>query len=295
MTQSIVSSSFEEELKVLTDLNLAYISAEDMARYQTLLTVQSKIYQATDTLNLSKITGSFQDLELSRGIPLVDPGVLAYPDAWAKTTLAQVAAVLLDMEQNESDVEDLIESLFSKAEVPFGDFMKWPVDPDVSIHSDQLEDLSGISEDTLRLLALESIRPVYWKLAESAIGKDTYPDWSFGHCPVCGSKPDMAYLESDEGNKFLVCSLCNHAWRFPRLKCAYCDNKDEKKLKYIITPDEEWFRIDVCDVCKGYLKTIDTRKWGFSRNLFPRVEKVIMLHLDALAEREGFTASPVLH
>jgi len=50
-------------------------------------------------------------------------------------------------------------------------------------------------------------------------------------------------------------------------------------------------RIDVCDKCKRYVKTIDSRKTDNVMNLF--VENLSTLALDIVADEEGFRGGDV--
>jgi FdhE protein len=106
-----------------------------------------------------------------------------------------------------------------------------------------------------------------------------------GSCPICGSMPALAILEG-KGGRFLYCSFCWHKWRTPRLFCAFCNNEDHQTLAYFYSEAEPEYRVDTCDRCKNYIKTVDARK--SDRLLYPPVEQVCSLHLDIKAEEAGF-------
>ena len=89
----------------------------------------------------------------------------------------------------------------------------------------------------------------------------------------------------DEGERFLTCSLCAHEWRSQRIYCPFCDNKDQQTLHYFFSEEERDYRVDVCDKCKRYIKTIDTRK--VKRPVYSFVEQISTLHLDMLAQEQG--------
>ena len=96
----------------------------------------------------------------------------------------------------------------------------------------------------------------------------------------------MAELKS-EGARFLVCSACGNEWRFNRLKCPFCENANHEKLRYFYTEKEgKAYRVDVCENCKRYIKTIDTNEVD---EVIPSLEDIGTLHLDILAQKEGYT------
>ncbi len=112
-----------------------------------------------------------------------------------------------------------------------------------------------------------------------------------GHCPVCGSLPYMATLKEKEGFRLLNCSFCKAQYRVRRLACVYCDTADPDKLAYFDTGDSQGFRLDVCNVCHLYIKTMDFR--SLDRVAVPELDDLISLPLDFLAQGRGYKR-PVL-
>ena len=89
-----------------------------------------------------------------------------------------------------------------------------------------------------------------------------------GTCPICGSLPHILELREKEGFRFAHCSLCRHDYRIRRLACPVCDNSDTDELKFFTVSQEPGFRVETCDSCKTYIKTIDFRNFdrqGISR------------------------------
>ena len=79
-----------------------------------------------------------------------------------------------------------------------------------------------------------------------------------------------------------------------RLKCPSCGNDDHETLKYFYTESEGTAnRIDVCDKCKRYIKTVDTRE--ISGEIIPIVEDMGTLYLDVLAQKEGYLRGGITH
>jgi len=115
--------------------------------------------------------------------------------------------------------------------------------------------------------------------------------WLRGCCPVCGREPLIVRLEEETGRRWLFCSLCHTEWLFRRLVCPFCENEDQELQRYFFVENDEEHRIDVCDKCKRYIKTIDTRKGGNVMSLF--VENLATLELDIVAEKEGFEGGDI--
>jgi FdhE protein len=143
-----------------------------------------------------------------------------------------------------------------------------------------------VEKQILGLLAYNSIKPSLSTAAEqlAAYLKLTDP-WLKGYCPICGSSPILSFLD-DEGARSLNCSFCWHNWQVKRVYCPFCENSDNKELEYLYNEEERELRIDLCNNCRRYLKSIDTRK--LDRLIYPPLEQVITLHLDIKAREEGF-------
>ncbi len=109
--------------------------------------------------------------------------------------------------------------------------------------------------------------------------------WSKGICPICGSLPYLALLEEEIGKRFLLCSFCGYQWRTERLQCPFCHNNQQESLHYLYAEDEESHRIDICEKCRHYIKTIDLRQTEIS---IPSLEDLATLHLDILASQKGY-------
>ena len=153
------------------------------------------------------------------------------------------------------------------------------------IYFDETAKSLEIDKEVLLFMAHGSIRPSLSLCAgqlATYIDKDTL--WEKGYCPVCGSPPAISILRG-EGERFLFCSFCDHEWHSQRIYCPFCENKDQKTLHYFFSEEEEWYRVDVCDQCRKYIKTIDTRK--IKRPVYPFVEQVTTLHLDMPAQNQG--------
>ncbi len=110
--------------------------------------------------------------------------------------------------------------------------------------------------------------------------------WLQGRCPVCGGEPDLAYLDEERGARWLVCSRCDTEWLFQRMRCPFCNTTDHTRLSHF-ADESSPYRTDVCEVCGGYLKTIDRRQEEGSATAVG-LERLLTLDLDAHAQAAGY-------
>ena len=116
----------------------------------------------------------------------------------------------------------------------------------------------SIPTEILVFLVKNTLTPLVEKYSECINSAIDLNAWENGCCPVCGHLPGLAELKktSTGRQRFLFCSLCHTSWPFQRLKCPYCDNVEDKETGYLSLPDEENYRVDVCNSCKSYIKTV---------------------------------------
>jgi len=143
-----------------------------------------------------------------------------------------------------------------------------------------------IEKTMLGFFTYNSLKPSLCACADQlAVYLDQSEPWLQGYCPVCGSAPILSLLE-DEGKRKLVCSFCWHLWSAKRGFCPHCDSSQSKDLHYFYSEEEKDTRVDLCDHCQKYIKTIDTRK--ADRLIFPPLEQISTMHLDIKAQEMGF-------
>jgi len=106
-------------------------------------------------------------------------------------------------------------------------------------------------------------------------------------CPVCGAKPQLAVLhpEGDGGKRFLVCSFCVTEWEFRRILCPTCGEEDYRKLPRYSADDLPAVRVEACDTCKYYLKSLDMTVDGLA---VPLVDEIATAPLDLWAGDHGY-------
>jgi FdhE protein len=107
-------------------------------------------------------------------------------------------------------------------------------------------------------------------------------------CPRCNSLPLLGVLrpEGDGGKRFLQCSFCSQEWEFRRIFCAHCGEDKEQKLPVYVAEQFSYVRVECCDTCKRFLRTIDLTKDG---NAVPLVDDLAAIPLSLWAQENGYT------
>jgi formate dehydrogenase maturation protein FdhE len=121
--------------------------------------------------------------------------------------------------------------------------------------------------------------------AEQVLPHLTPEEWKHGHCPVCGGRPDLAFLDGEAGARRLACSRCNSQWRYARIGCPFCGQADPEQIAYYPS-DDGVYRLYVCQACRRYLKTKDLRKAGGPARV--QVERITTVAMDAAARQAGY-------
>jgi FdhE protein len=81
--------------------------------------------------------------------------------------------------------------------------------------------------------------------------------WDRGTCPACGAPPLLSVTTGKEASRFLLCGRCGTSWPWSRARCATCGQSDHRRLGFLHGPGEgDYRRVEVCDACRGYLKTL---------------------------------------
>ena len=141
--------------------------------------------------------------------------------------------------------------------------------------------------DLIDLFTEESLRPELEIIAEKYREIVEKSNWSEGYCPVCGKEPKIGEIrDEEEGRRYLFCHQCGSKWHFHRIKCPFCGNEEQHSLAYFEVEGEERYRVDVCNKCRRYIKTVELPKSSEEPNL--DVEDIATLHLDMIAYDEGY-------
>ena len=107
-------------------------------------------------------------------------------------------------------------------------------------------------------------------------------------CRRCAALPVAAVLreEGHGAKRSLLCAICLHEWECLRLVCPACGEQDFDKLPVYTAEQFAHVRIDGCDSCRHYIKTIDLTKDGLA---VPCVDDIASVSLDLWARERGYT------
>jgi FdhE protein len=111
-----------------------------------------------------------------------------------------------------------------------------------------------------------------------------------GYCPYCGGPPWIASrraADSSEGaQRFLGCALCGSEWPLVRIRCPSCGEANPDKLPHFGADRYPAVRIEACDTCKRYVKSLDLT---LDARPIPEVDELLSLGLDLWAAEQGYS------
>ena len=248
-----------------------------------------KIQPSIDPDSL-KFTPENIDIKLKEKHPILKKSEIYIPSEQFNDIFKRISLIVAE---NRKPMQSTILELLKKVENREIDIHKLAVSA-LKGETDTIEELTvkGKSSPLVDFLVRISLKPfgqAYGIALDPSISsKDTF--WCQSCCPVCGSYPLLAYIEGEEGRRRLICSWCDTPWVFPRIKCPYCRNTDQKDLRYFSLNDEieNKERVCVCEKCKKYVKTLNAREWKGKKAFDFQLDDLATIHLDLLAEREGY-------
>lgn len=142
---------------------------------------------------------------------------------------------------------------------------------------------AGQSADVIRTASGLVLAPYVQLACERIMPRITQDAWHRGHCPVCGGAPSFAVMHAEPGFRTLLCSRCNAEWRFRRMGCPFCLERDHQT--YYPT-EKGGYRLYVCEACHRYLKSLDMQESASERCL--PVETLATVSMDVAAQEKGW-------
>src|ERR1700757_3884170 len=272
------SGAWDARIRRANDLIASHpFAAEGLRFYARVAAFQKSFYQQiqkalADSPKISSDRLLRDELDLSLLLPEF-PGFLSTIEHIAPAPLAQGARSL--NQRGPAGWQQAIE-----------DF--WYGDRGLAVGADEAEgqtpDWNAVTHSD-RPLAWIFLQPYAEYLAshrEPAIMEGTPST-----CPLCGCKPIVGVLrsEGDGGKKSLICMLCAHEWNFRRIYCPACGEEREPQMAYYSAPEIAHVRVDVCDSCHTYLKSIDLTKTGRAVAV---VDELAAIPLDLWAREHGY-------
>jgi formate dehydrogenase accessory protein FdhE len=106
-------------------------------------------------------------------------------------------------------------------------------------------------------------------------------------CPFCSARPVAGVLrgEGDGAKRWMLCSLCATEWPYLRVVCPSCGERDKDKLPVYTAADFDHVRVEACDQCRTYVKSVDLTRNG---RAVPVVDELATVALNIWAEEHGY-------
>lgn len=266
--------------------------------YDSILQLYEKIFLAqADSenhihLNDIDIPQNTLDIKVKEKLPLIEISQFSFDAEAAKKLFVKLCDIFLELSDDKhKPVKALKEAVLDKklnSTVLFSAFLA----NDEEFFNKVSVDFN-IDKELLGLVVYNSINPSLVSFARRIsrhLSKEE--EWGKGYCPVCGSPPAISTFE-ENGKRFFFCGFCWHKWAAKRIFCPFCENTDHESLRYFYAENEEVYRVDACDRCNKYIKTIDTRKTD--RLIYPPLEYLATAHIDIrikeMGIESGFEAS----
>jgi FdhE protein len=278
-TQRMTVPQWDRRIRRANELASTYpFAAEGLRFYSRVATFQKSLYEEIQKGSpvLPKILSDAplrDKLDLFALLPKF-PRFLSAIEQIAPVPLAQAAG---DLSQKGSAAwQQAIQDLW-RAEA------EWPADVSAA-EEDETHEADGIIASQ-RLLAWIFLQPYAEFLANRRA--PMHLDGTPSLCPLCGGKPVVGVLraEGDGAKKSLICMLCAHEWNFRRIYCPACGEEREPQMAFYSAPEIAHVRVDVCDTCHTYLKTVDLTKTGLA---VPVVDELATIPLDLWAREHGY-------
>jgi FdhE protein len=137
--------------------------------------------------------------------------------------------------------------------------------------------------DAAELLTTAFLQPYAELMRARSLATQGWPDPAL--CPFCKRKAGLGVLRqmSEGSSRWLICTFCLTEWRFRRILCPGCGEEKEQNLPVFTLG--ETIRLECCDTCKTYVKTIDMTKDGHAE---PIVDELASAPLDLWARDRGY-------
>jgi formate dehydrogenase accessory protein FdhE len=278
MASTMNDAKWDRRIRRANELASSYpFSAEGLRYYARVATFQKGVYGEIEKAlaNSPKIHSDRplrDELDLFLLLPKF-PGFLSLMQQVAPAPLAQTAAALAL--KGSAAWQRAIE-----------DF--WFRDPDLTAGADDAEQVQSTGQCATysdRVLAWTFIQPYAEYLADHR--EVEIVDGTPSTCPLCGGKPAVGVLrsEGDGAKKSLICMLCAHEWLFRRIYCPACGEEREPQMAFYSAPEIAHVRVDVCDTCHTYLKSVDLTKTGLAVAV---VDELATIPLDLWALEHGY-------
>jgi hypothetical protein len=225
---------------------------------------------------------------LAKGREIADFSRIVINDNFILDKFGRICEIQSTFDGDTRQAMDRLKAVLAAGKVDFSGIQQQLARGNMRYFSTQAKRI-GIERGMLHATCLAVYRPLFELCAEANEASIPEYGWKKGSCPLCGTPAGMARLEAEQGRRILWCPLCGTEWVYKRLQCPFCGNENQKKLRYFFVEGEETpYRVDVCNRCKRYVKTIDERKRAKGEKTVFEIENMLTFYLDGCAKKEGF-------
>jgi FdhE protein len=254
----VANTPWQQRIRRADQLAIQYpFAAEILGFYIHVARFQQSLYQRLDSVPVHKAAVSLQILPESPGLVASFPPFLCLVEEKAPASFAQVAH---DLRNASSDSwSNLLNHSWSETGKP-------PHAPE-------------------EFLALAFLQPyAEFVRSQALLQLDGYVH---SLCPFCNRKPTITVLrpQGDGARRNLVCGFCLCEWEFRRIVCAGCGQEDQAKLPVYTADQFPHMRVECCDACHTYVKSVDLTKNGLAD---PLVDELAPVPLDLWAQEHGY-------
>jgi FdhE protein len=267
---------FDRRIQRANQLAVALpFAAEGLRFYERLAGFQRSLYvalqEASGTAKAARPPGSLRDeLDLGFLLPWFGP-YLALVAEIAPSPLAKAAAELAGSTGINGSDGTSWEELLTEF---------WRADPETGSTLPAAEALLAWTflQGYAEYLADHTEQPA----VEALGGSTPYL------CPACSGRPLVGVLRplGDGGKRSLICSLCATEWEFRRIVCPACGEESVDKLPVFVAEEVPHVRVEACDTCHCFIKTIDLTKDG---RAVPVVDELAAIPLSLWAAERQYT------
>ncbi len=225
----------------------------------------------------------------SEGVPLLTQRDLAgLVDPWGETTAAALAPLSRAFPSIEAKSRRLREAL-DNGQADLGRCLRALAEYDGD-ETERIASRLAIPAPVLRFLLGQILKPFVEKRTEPLQALVSKLPWHKGYCPVCGSFPELTYLQGEGGQRWLRCSLCGYQWQFNRMLCPHCQAQGQKK-QLIYVEGRRYEYAETYADCRRYVVGLDLRE--FQGESITPASAIGLVHLDIMAQERGYSPMAV--
>ncbi|MDO5667338.1 MAG: formate dehydrogenase accessory protein FdhE [Alcaligenaceae bacterium] len=216
------------------------------------------------------------ETSLKYGMPALQTDTIERDAVWLKI-LADILQYLLTADGVPAAAIKVAESMLKQID-------------DDSASIEAVADRVLADQDTDPALApvIMAALQVYWMQLAIGLGTENLPvvQKEVGVCPCCGSLPvsSVVQIGSNQGIRYLSCSLCSTLWHMVRVVCSTCQSTKDISY-YHLEGQSEAIKAETCPSCNSYRKIFYQEKDLYAE---PIADDLASLQLDVLMAEEGF-------